>query len=372
MNIGIIGCGNISTAYLRLAPQFKNVSITACSDLDDSVAQAQASLFNCKALSIDAMLADPNVDVIINLTVPAAHADVSTRILRAGKHVYSEKPFVLSYEEGLALHQLAKAQGRRIGSAPDTFLGGAHQQARMMVDNGEIGKIIGGTCHFMNHGLESWHPNPDFFYQPGGGPILDMGPYYLTNLVQLIGPVKRLMAMTSTPFATRTITSEPRAGEMLAVTTPTTINTLLEFHNGAQITLSVSWDVWQHKHNCMELYGTEATLYVPDPNFFGGEIRIANNEMDSVVELDHPFAIANDEQRTGELLANYRGAGLADMVAAISEDRQHRCNDELALHVVDIMTSALRSGEEQRSIELHSSCERPATLDQAAARALLA
>ena len=269
MNIGIIGCGNISTAYLRLAPQFRNVTVIACSDLDDSAAQAQASLFKCKALSIEAMLADPKIDVVINLTVPAAHAEVSTRILRAGKHVYSEKPFVLSYEDGLALHQLAKEQGKRIGSAPDTFLGGAHQQARMLVDNGDIGNIIGGTCHFMNHGMESWHPNPDFFYQPGGGPILDMGPYYISNLVQLIGPVKRLMAMSSTPFPTRTISSEPRAGETLEVTTPTSVNTLLEFHNGAQITLSVSWDVWEHKHNCMELYGTRATLYVPDPNFFG-------------------------------------------------------------------------------------------------------
>lgn len=372
MKIGILGCGNISTAYLQLASQFKHYTIDAVADIVESAAQAQADEFSCRALTVDQLLQDPDIGLIINLTVPNAHAEVSTRILQAGKHVYSEKPFVLSYEEGLALYELAKSSGLRIGSAPDTFLGGAHQRARQLVDSGQIGNIIGGSCHFMNRGMEDWHPNPDFFFQQGGGPILDMGPYYISNLVQLIGPVKRLMAMSATPFKTRTIGSEPRAGEQIPVETPTSISALLEFHNGAQVTMVMSWDVIQHEHNCMELYGTEATLHMPDPNFFGGELRVVTRDEQTEVELDHPFAQLNFEDRSGRILANYRGAGLADMVASIQQDRVHRCNDELALHVVDVMTSVLRSGETGQAIELVSSCERPAALGADDAFALLA
>lgn len=371
MNIGIIGCGNISTAYLQLAPQFRHLDITACADLDDSAAQAQASRFGCQAMSVEALLADPDIGLIINLTVPRVHAEVSSRILESGKHVYSEKPYVLTVEEGQALRALADRQGLRIGSAPDTFLGAAHQLARQLIDTGQVGTIIGGTCHLMTRGMEHWHPNPDFFYQPGGGPILDMGPYYLTNLVQLIGPVKRLMAMTATPFATRTITSEPRNGETFPVGTPTTVHALLAFHSGAQVTLSISWDVWQNGHECMELYGTDATLHVPDPNFFGGEVRVATRDDERIEELDHPFATPNYENEQGDTVANYRGAGLADMVAAIDEGREYRCNDEVALHVVDIMTSVLESGDSGQSVTLKTTCKRPDALGRAAAAALL-
>ncbi len=372
MNIGIIGCGNISSTYLRLSPLFKGLNVVACADINASAAQTQAETYGCKAMSIDDMLADSGIELIINLTIPDAHAQVSTRILEAGKHVYSEKPFVLSLKEGQALHELAIKQGVRIGSAPDTFLGGAHQQARQVIDNGDIGAVTGGTCFFMNHGMEDWHPNPDFFYQPGGGPMLDMGPYYVSNLVQLLGPVKRLMSMTSTPAKIRTISSEPRAGETLSVGTPTSVSTLLDFHSGAQITMCMSWDVQRHEHNCMELYGAEGTLFVPDPNFFGGELMLATHDSERIVLSDHVFAQANDEQDDGEVLANYRGAGLADMVAAIEERREHRCNDTLALHVVDIMTSALRSGETGQAIDLQTTCKRPAALDTTAAQLLLA
>jgi predicted dehydrogenase len=371
MKIGIIGCGNISSAYLRLAPQFKGLDIVACSDIDESAAVAQAAAFGCKAVPIDAMLADQAVEAVINLTVPSAHMTVSASILKAGKHVYSEKPFVLSYEEGLQLHQLAIEQGKRIGSAPDTFLGGAHQQARAIIDSGELGRITGGTCFFMNPGMEGWHPNPDFFYQPGGGPMLDMGPYYISNLVQFLGPVRRLMSMTAMPASTRTIGSEPRAGETVPVNTPTSVSSLLEFHNGAQISVNLSWDVQKHEHNCMELYGSKATLYVPDPNFFGGEVRVATAEEQRIAEDDHPLSVLNDQQDNGDLRANYRGVGLADMVAAIRDDREHRCNDSLALHVVDIMTSALRSGESGQAVQLQSSCNRPAALSREAALSLL-
>ena len=375
MNVGIIGCGNISTTYLELAPLFRGMSITAVSDLDESRAKAQADEFACKAISVEGMLRDPSIAAVINLTVPAVHAEVSTAVVKAGKHVYSEKPYVLTLDDGLALGKLAEDQNVRIGSAPDTFLGGAHQAARALVDSDRVGGIVGGSCHFMNHGMENWHPDPDFFYQPGGGPVLDMGPYYISNLVQLIGPVSRVVAMTSTPFTTRTISSEPRAGETIPVGTATSTTAMLEFASGAQISLGMSWDVWSHEHNCMELYGRNSTLYVPDPNFFGGEVRLNSGEEDEIVSVDHPLAEFNQFPEEGsdeEPRANYRGIGLADMIAAIDEGRAHRCDNRFALHVIDVMTSILMSGEEKRIIEISTSCERPAALDVGEARALLA
>ena len=371
MNIGIIGCGNISTTYLRLAPQFKNLNMVACSDIDDSAAKAQAEAFGVRAMPMESLLRDDTIELVINLTIPAAHHRVSTQILQAGKHVYSEKPYVLTLEEGQALEDLAQRIGKRIGSAPDTFLGGAHQCARELVDSGRVGLIVGGTCHCMNHGMENWHPNPDFFYQPGGGPMLDMGAYYLSNLVQLIGPVKRVMAMSSKAFDTRTIACDTREGEQIPVDTATSVHALMEFHSGAQITLGLSWDVWQHEHNLMELYGTEGTLHLPDPNFFGGTLRLSQGAELKTVLPEHPFAVINEETDEGEKRANYRGAGLADMVDAIANNRPHRCDNALALHVIDVMTSALRSGETGEQVMLKTHCERPAALDANAAGLLL-
>lgn len=372
MNIGIIGCGNISTTYLQLAKAFVGVNIVACADLDMQAATAQAEAFGCEAMSVANLLASGSIKMVINLTIPAAHRDVSERILQAGKHVYSEKPFVLTLAEGKSLQRLALDNGLRIGSAPDTFLGGVHQTARALIDAGDVGTIVGGSCFFQNHGAESWHPNPDFFYQPGAGPMLDMGPYYLTNLVQLIGPVQRVAAMSSTPFSRRMITSEPRAGETLQVTTPTSIMAMLEFTSGAQVSINTSWDVWAHEHNHMELYGESGTVYLPDPNFFGGELRTTREAEVRPVTVDHPFSVPNQEEEDkDEVKANYRGAGLADMVASMHADVPHRCNGDLALHVVDIMTSILASAECAGFVELTTSCDRPAALSAEMARSLL-
>lgn len=218
-------------------------------------------------MSVDQLLADPSIAIIVNLTIPTAHASVTRSILEAGKHAYSEKPFVLTLAEGEELRALCESTGLRIGSAPDTFLGGAHQTARQAIDEGAVGRIASGTCHVMSHGMEHWHPNPDFFYQPGAGPVLDLGPYYITNLLQLLGPVRQVAALTTAASTHRTISSQPRAGETIPVDTPTTIHALLAFEQGASITLSASWDVWGHRHKPMELYGTDGSLYVPDPNF---------------------------------------------------------------------------------------------------------
>ena len=292
-------------------------------------------------------------------------------ILEAGKHVYSEKPLVLSLEQGEQLRGIANANNLKVGCAPDTFLGGAHQLARDYIDQGKIGRVTSGTCHVMGPGMEMWHPNPDFFFLPGGGPVLDMGPYYIANLVNLIGPVKQVAALTSMANPTRTITSEPRKGEVIPVETPTNIHALLEFQNGATVTLSASWDVWSHRHGNMELYGTDGSLFLPDPNFFGGTVSASGRDKDiQPVEMwDHPFAVTNQEHPVGPM-ANYRTAGLADMALAILEGRDARCSLERALHGVDVMVSILQSGETGQFVELTTTCTQPAALGIEEATAL--
>ncbi|MEO9459501.1 MAG: Gfo/Idh/MocA family oxidoreductase [Lentilitoribacter sp.] len=375
LGVGIIGCGNVSAHYMRYGSMFNGVEIIACADINPEAAKARAEEFNLRADTIEGLLAADDIDIIINLTIPAAHLEVSQSILNAGKHVYSEKPYVLSTQEGDTLKKLATDKGLRIGSAPDTFLGGSHQQARHLIDTGAIGKVTSGTAIIMGHGMEHWHPNPDFFYQPGAGPILDIGPYYISNLVQLLGPVERISAMTSTPSKTRTISNGPRNGETVPVDTPTTIHALLQFKSGAIITVICSWDVWDHDHNHMELYGEDGTMYLPDPNFFAGDLKITSgNEPVDLSSWEHPFTVPNfkNDNAGGEMLANYRGAGLSDMSLAIQEGRGHRCSMEFAHHVVDIMTSVLTAGETGQSVELTTTCERPDALNAAAAQNLLA
>ena len=374
MKAGLIGCGNISTSYLGLAPNFAGFEFVAVSDLNHAAAEARAAEYGLEARSVDDLLASDDIDVIVNLTIPDAHYEVSTRILEAGKHAYSEKPLVLTLDEGKALAALAKSKGLRVGSAPDTFLGGAHQQARQIIDAGGIGRVVAGTAHVMSRGMEHWHPNPDFFFLPGAGPVLDIGPYYVTNLIQLLGPVKRVAALASSANAERTIRSEPRKGEKIPVKTPTNLHALLEFEQGATITFSASWDVKAHRHANMELYGTDGSLFVPDPNFFGGTLEQAGDdgEIAEVPAWDHPFGKPNQNLDTEEPRANYRTAGLAEMLVAITEDRPHRCSLELAVHATDVMTSILRSGETGQFVDLTTTCDRPAPLDPDAARALLA
>ena len=372
LGVGIIGCGNISKTYFDLAPLFKGLEIRFCADLYADVARQRAAKYGVSGGTVDMLLASDDVDVVVNLTVPDAHWPVSRDILSAGKHVYSEKPLVLTLEDGLAMKALAEEKGLKVGSAPDTFLGGAHQAARAAIDEGRVGRITSGTCQVMSHGMESWHPNPDFFFQPGGGPMLDMGPYYITNLINLIGPVKRVAALTSMATPTRTISSALRAGEEIPVGTPTNIQALLEFHSGATITFIASWDVWAHRHHPMELYGTEGSLYVPDPNFFGGEVTAVDRE--GRAELldfsDHPLGTANQTHGDNRF-ANYRTAGLADMVQGILEGRDCRCSFDRAIHAVDVMTSILKSGETGSFVDIGTTCSRPAAFGAAEARALL-
>ncbi|WP_375450313.1 Gfo/Idh/MocA family protein [uncultured Devosia sp.] len=372
--VGIMGAGNISAAYLKLAPLFKGLEVRAVADILPAAAQKRADEFGVKAQTPDELLKNSELDVIVNLTIPATHYSVSMDIISAGKHAYSEKPFVLSLEEGMALKKAADDRNLKVGSAPDTFLGGAHQQARDIIDSGKIGKIMSGTTHVMSRGMEHWHPNPDFFFQVGAGPVLDIGPYYVTDLIHLIGPVKRVSAFTSMARAEREVTAPgPHQGTMVKVGTPTTIHGIMEFHNGAIVTIGTSWDVASHGHHNIELYGTEGTVYVPDPNFFGGDLittDIAGTKT-PVTPWQHPFGKANQDLDKEHPRANYRTAGLADMMQAIEQGRPARCGLDVALHAVDVMTSLLKAGESGQVLTLSTTCERPAALSPEDSQALL-
>ncbi|HWA17485.1 MAG TPA: Gfo/Idh/MocA family oxidoreductase [Devosia sp.] len=373
--VGIMGAGNISSAYLRLAPMFKGIEVRGVADIIPAAARKRSEEFNVKAMTPDEMLKNSEIDVIVNLTIPATHFQVSMDAISAGKHAYSEKPFVLSLKEGKALKKAADKRGLSVGSAPDTFLGGAHQQVRDMIDEGRLGKITHGTTHVMSRGMEHWHPNPDFFFQVGAGPVLDVGPYYVTDLIHLIGPVKRVTAFTNMASKHRIVTTPdvPMTGKKIKVGTPTTIHGVLEFHSGAIVTIGASWDTYSHGHHNIELYGTEGSVFVPDPNFFGGDILVSDKTgtKNKVEPWDHPFGKVNQTGGDGTPRANYRTAGLADMIQSIEKGRPARCGLDVALHAVEIMTSLLKAGESGKVITLETTCQRPKALKPKDALALL-
>ena len=372
--VGIMGAGNISGAYLKLAPLFKGLEVRAVADIRPEAARTKAEEFGVRSQTPDELLKNSEIDVVVNLTIPATHFQVSMDAISAGKHAYSEKPFVLTLEEGKRLRQAAQERNLQVGSAPDTFLGGAHQQVRDLIDRGVLGKITSGTTHVMSRGMEHWHPNPDFFFQVGAGPVLDVGPYYVTDLIHLIGPAKRVTAFTGMARAEREVTAPgPYQGTKVKVGTPTTVHGVLEFANGAIVTIGASWDVFSHGHHNIELYGTEGSVYVPDPNFFGGEVVITDQSGTKapVEPWDHPFGVPNQTDGQGNQRANYRTAGLADMMQAIEQGRPARCGLDVALHAVDIMTSLLKAGETGQVVTLSTTCERPAALGPDDARALL-
>lgn len=362
--IGIIGCGSISDAYLRGAARSQLVRVKSVADIRADAANAKAAEFSVQAVPVETLLADPDIDVVVNLTVPAAHAPVSLQIIEAGKHVYLEKPLATRLAEAQLVMNAAAAKRLRVGCAPDTFLGGAHQACRYAIDAGTIGVPVAGAATLLSHGMEHWHPNPAFYYQHGGGPIHDMGPYYVTQLVNLLGPVSRVTAQASTASKTRTITSEPLAGQAITVEVPTTVNGVLSFANGANVSLSHSWDVWKHKHLPCEIYGSEGSMLVPDPNFFGGEPQITRRDGDwTLLDIGaHPYGAPNRVTRTGAHVADHRIIGLLDMAAAIRAGRPHRVSGALALHVLEVLDAFERSSLEGRHIVIETPCDRPEKL----------
>ena len=360
--IGIIGCGNISDAYFKGAARSALVQVKGCADLNAEAAKAKAALYGATAMSVPALLADPDIRLIVNLTVPLVHAAVSAQIVDAGKHVYSEKPLAARFADAAALMERAQAKGVRVGCAPDTFMGASHQASRRALDAGAIGKAVGGAAVIMGHGAESWHPNPAFFYKSGGGPVLDMGPYYVTQLVNLLGPVRRAVAAATIGNPTRTITSEPLKGMTIDVEVPTTVNGVLEFASGANVSLSASWDVWKHNRTSpIEIYGTEGTLLGVDPNFFGNTPRVCGPDggLRDVDIAAHPFGIANREMRNGTMQADYRMVGLVDMAMAIEQERPHRANGAMALHVLEVLEALITSSASESFVRLTTTCERP-------------
>ncbi|MBA2596510.1 MAG: Gfo/Idh/MocA family oxidoreductase [Chloroflexia bacterium] len=350
VRVGLIGCGYISERYLTNAPLFPAFEIVACADAVPERAAKRAGEYGVPAVvTVDELLADPEIEVVLNLTTPEAHAPIGQAALAAGKSVYSEKPLAIALADGARLVETARAGGLRLGAAPDTFLGGGLQTCRALLDDGAIGEPVAATAFMLNHGHEGWHPQPDFYYQAGGGPLFDMGPYYLTALVSLLGPVRRVTGSARITFPERTIHSAPRAGERIAVEVPTHLAAVLDFASGAIATLVTSFDVWVSETPDLEIYGAHGTLSLPDPNTFGGPVLVRGGSDDTWrdVPITRPFT------------DNSRGLGLADLAAALRTGRPHRTNGDLAYHVLEIMHAVEAASRENRHVEIASSCERP-------------
>ncbi len=352
--VGIVGCGNISSIYFQTAQKLDILEVAACADLDLERARARAAEYGTpKACSVAELLADPEIQIVVNLTIPKAHFDVCLAALNVGKHTYVEKPLSLTREQGQMLLQMAQANKLRVGGAPDTFLGAGLQACRKVIDDGLIGEPVAATAFMLGHGHETWHPDPEFYYKPGGGPLFDMGPYYLTALVSLMGPITRIAGSAQKAFSERTVTSQPKHGQVITVETPTHIAGTADFASGAVATLITSFDVWSSTLPPIEIHGTLGSLSVPDPNGFGGTVKVSRGGAAwEDVPLTHGFA------------ENSRGLGVADLAYAIRENRPARAGGELTYHVLEAMWGFLDSSEQSRYYTMQSTVERPAPLPE--------
>ena len=369
-NIGLIGCGNIAETYFRAQDYFNNIKFIACADKFPEVSKKCADQYNIKSLTVDEILDDTNVDIILNLTIPQAHFEISKIALGAGKHVYSEKPMSIKYDEANELVNLAKDNNLYIGNAPDTFLGGGGQVARKFIDDGDIGKVMTGNFIFAFPGVQEFHPNPESWFQSGGGPVIDMGPYFFTTLVNLLGPVKNVRARGKKFADQREYLVGPKKGKSFNVDISTSVMLDIEFANEAIVQGFISFDVQNHARNHMELYGTKGSLVVPDPNMFGGPVllsrELGSKWQEFSVEDKYlgKTNIINHSGRSNEApkQSNYRGVGLSEMIYSIENNIQHRCNGNLALHVLDIIESTIIASETKKEVSLRSTCEQPKPL----------
>ena len=353
-NIGIIGCGSIFHAYAQGCRRFRLLNLKACADISADAAAAKSKEFDVPACSIAELLADPSIEVVINLTVPKVHASVSRQILEAGKHVYSEKPLALDTAEAQGVLELAHRKGLRVGCAPDTVLGAGLQTARKLVDDGWIGRPLSGTAFMLSAGPERSHPNPAFFYLRGGGPLFDMGPYYITALVQMLGPVESVSAATSRSRDQRMITSKERFGEMMPVEVQTHYSASLVFESGAIITLVMSFDVHGNtrSEHRIEIYGSAGGLGISDPNIFGCTVNLQRAGEPQWMQIPAAFGYAE----------NSRGIGVADMVHAMRSGRPHRCDGSIAMHVLEVMNACEESGRTRSWVNIAHKCPRPPAL----------
>lgn len=355
VRVGVIGCGAISGAYLGMARNFPLVEIAACADINLDAARAKAAEFGiARACSVDELLADASIEIVLNLTVPKAHVPISMEALRSGKHVYCEKPLGVNRDEGKRLVDAARQAGKRVGCAPDTFMGAGIQTARKLVDSGAIGRPVAFTAFMMCPGHEHWHPSPEFYYQAGGGPMFDMGPYYLTALLNLLGPVKRLNGFASIAIPQRTITSKPKFGKVMHVETPDHICGTLEFANGVVGSIVTSFATRFAPYDGKQpitVFATEGTMKVPDPNGFDGPVHVRRNDEPEFREVPHVFVKGYG-----------RSVGLADMAAAIRTGRPHRASMEMSFAVLDLMQGFLDSSISGHAVTPVSSFQRPAVM----------
>lgn len=357
--VGIIGCGMISETYFNASKRFRNLEVVACSDIIPSRSQAKFEAHGVKNMTNEELLAIPEIEVVLNLTPPQVHSKIAMDTLNAGKHAYSEKPFGVDAEDAAKVMALAKQKGLRVGCAPDTFLGGGQQTARKLIDDGWIGKPLSGTAMVLGRGPEKWGQAP-FFYDYGAGPMLDLGPYYVTALVNMLGPAKSVVAMTTKGFDYRTFAGEVaemyqdkyKPYDRYPVNVTTHLTGVIEFQSGALITMISSFDVYHHGHAPIEIYGTEGSLQVPDPNTFDGPVRVFRNGYDAWKDVPLPYGYRE----------NSRSIGASDMINALRSGRPHRASGELANHVLEIMLSFDKSSKLGQKVELTTTCQRPAPL----------
>jgi len=366
-NVGLIGCGNIAETYFRSQEYFNNIKFISCADVNEEASKKCSVEYGIKAQSVDELLSNSDVDVVLNLTIPQAHYEVTKKTLLTGKHSYCEKPMSISFDQGKELVQIAKDNNLYLGNAPDTFLGGGGQLSRQLLDAGEIGDVKLGNFIFAFPGVETFHYNPDSWYKKGGGPIIDMGPYFFSMLVHLLGPSKNVRSRGIKVKENRNIDNGPRKDEKVEVEIPTSYTFNVEFHSGALIQGFISFDVLNHQRNHMELYGTKGSMIVPDPNMFGGPVTISKELGSAWVEHSAEemylgkVNIINHSGRSNEApkQSNYRGAGLADMIHAIENNLDHRCSGDLALHVLDLIESTIKAAEVGEEITLQTTCKKP-------------
>jgi predicted dehydrogenase len=374
MRIGLVGCGNISDIYLTNAQLFEDIEFVAVSSRNVESAKRTGERYELEVRSIDRLITSDDVDIVLNLTTPRVHAAISLAAIEAGKHVYTEKPLATSLAEGKGIAAAAAVKGLRVGCAPDTVLGSGIQTARAAIDREAIGKPLIGMASVLSHGMEAWHPNPASFYQHGGGPVFDLGPYYITALVTLLGPIVSVSAVGQKGSPRRTITAEhsPFRGEAVAVDVLTSVQALLDFASGVQVTFTASWDVWRHSLPPIELHGTDGSMRLGDPDTFGGVIATATGQSDWL-ETDtasNTFGRKNWPIENPQF-ANYRGLGLAEMARAIIEGRPHRASVEVSLHTLAVMSAIVESAEQRNSIDVAEVCRRPEAFAEDEAKSLL-
>lgn len=371
--VGLIGTGRISDVYLMNCAEFSGVDIVSCGSLDMCESRAKAAAFGVPRVAApDEIIADPDVDAILNLTIPAAHAEISLAALEAGKHVHSEKPFVTDLTDGRRILDLAARKGLSVGNAPDTFLGGRWQTVRKLLDKGVIGEPTGASAFVPTHGVERHHPNPDFYYAKGGGPLLDLGPYYLAALVFCLGPIGRVAGMARKTFPERMIENGHRDGEMMPVEVDTHCLSMFEFESGVIGQMMVSFDVWDSETPRLEIYGTDGTICIPDPdpgdgaNVFQGPVWIRTRETSRWTMRPRPKAPMDWEvaENTHGLNCDARGVGLAELAQAVSERREPRASGALGLHLCEVMHGMLCSPGLGRFVDIQSTCARPAMLPE--------